>query len=88
MTTDNNLPALLKEYEESWQLIKGDRIEQPRILDVLSASIALNKKLVEGLINIRRKAVAGFGGDYGDKHGEIYELAHALLELAKQHGVE
>ena len=54
----------------------------------LSASIALNQKLVEGLINIRRKAVAGFGGDYGDKHGEIYELAHALLELAKQHGVE
>ena len=85
MTTDNNLPALLKEYEE-WKsdktygngLLSADSRRFIHLLEVAQASIALNKKLVEALKYLDRAWM------YCDEEAVVDEA----LELAAKHGVE
>ncbi len=85
MTTDNNLPALLAEFEEDY---KDWCLDQRDALNALSASIALNQKLVEALKYQRDDAWQEcFDGRFEYRGLPEHGIDQAL-ELAKQHGVE
>jgi hypothetical protein len=80
MTTDNNLPALLARFNMLAKSSFGDieTSNEMQMLKALSASIALNKKLVEAFKDVRKSEARGVDMKWIDE----------ILELAKQHGVE